>query len=124
MFKNLILYLVFALFGNNTFAQGSVDIEYFSIDSINSSFIGKEIRIDFKSLEKSEADQPKIAKSALFGDTFSLEINNKKTVFIEKWVFYIDEKRLKDQSFRSRNLHSDIQIHEMTIEHMNDTSIT
>lgn len=124
MLKNLIFHLVFTLLGSRAIAQGGVDIEYFSIDSITNSLIGKEIRIDFKSLEKEELSYPASTFSTIFGDTFSLKIKDQTVIFTEKWVYYIDEKLLRNQSCRSRNLHSDIQIHEMTIEHMNDTSIT
>lgn len=124
MVKNLIFHLIFTLLGSRAIAQGGVDIEYFSIDSITNSLIGKEIRIDFKSLEKEELSYPASTFSTIFGDTFSLKIKDQTVIFTEKWVYYIDEKLLRNQSCRSRNLHRDIQIHEIILERIDDTSIT
>ncbi len=116
--NHLTLFCFFVFFRLNAFSQGSVNIEYVAIDSVNQSFIGKEIRIDFKSTNNVD-----VPTSLLTGDTFTLKIKNESIKFIETWIMYIDEKLLSAQSFRSRDLNNDIQIHEMILEHIDTNSI-
>jgi hypothetical protein len=110
---------ILVFFRLNAIAQGSVNIEYFDIDSINQSFIGKEIRIDFKSTNNVGIP----TTGVLYRDTFVLKIKNDSIKFVERWITYPDQKLLREQSFRSRDWNNAIQIHEMILEHIDTKSI-
>jgi hypothetical protein len=117
--KLIFMLLGISIFSQDCLSQGSVDIEYFPINSVNQSFIGKEIRIDFKS-----ANNVNVPTSILTRDTFTLKIKNDSIKFIEKWLMYADEVLLREQSFRSRDLNNAIQIYELILEHIDAASIT
>ena len=117
--NHLTLFVFFVFFRLNAFSQGSVNIEYVAIDSVNQSLIGKEIRIDFKSTNNVGVP----TTGVLHSDTFLLKIKNDSIKFVERWITYPDQKLLRDQSFRSRDLNNDIQIHEMILEHIDINAI-
>ncbi len=125
--NHLTYFCIFVFFRLNAFAQGSVDMEYVAIDSVNQSFIGKEIRINFKSSEEKEANSTGIPAfySARISrrDTFSLKIKSESIIFIERWINYIDGASLREQSFRSLYLNNPIQVYEMILEHIDTNSI-
>src|SRR5687768_1541104 len=78
----------------SAFSQGSWDIDYLPIDSINNSFIGKEIRLDFKSNRVDTLDKAidvfLIRRLLLNKDTISLTIDGKRYKVKENWIFYVD----------------------------------
>jgi hypothetical protein len=125
--NHLTLFWVFVIFRLNAFAQGSVNIEYVAIDSVNQSFIGKEIRIDFKSSMENDSQfvngHVPILALLRSRDTFSLKIKNESVKFTERWITYPDEALLRAQGFRSLYLNTPIQIYEMILEHIDTNSI-
>jgi hypothetical protein len=118
--------IIFIVFTISIYAQGSVDIEYYPIDSINQSFIGKEIRIDFMIYEDYQIiDSAMTFRSFLKSeDTFSLKIQKKLVQFKEKWLLYPDEALLRDQTCRSVNSKDPILIREIILERVDLNSIT
>ena len=96
------IYFILILGSYHSYGQGAWTIEYLPLDSINKSFIGKEIRIDFR---KNTADTIKgkisplsIRKLLSTVDTINLTlINNEPAVFAERWKLYPDQGALKDQ---------------------------
>ena len=100
---------VFIILFINTslFSQGAWDMKYVSIDSVNSSFIDKEVRLDFKA-SKNDIVNGKVSvfdirKLLLKKDTVDLEIKGRFYKFIENWKIYVDHGVLKEQTLVSVN---------------------
>jgi hypothetical protein len=121
--------IIMILCGTNAFSQGSWDVKYVSLDALNTSFIGKEIRIDFKASGSDtlhgEVSSLRIRKLLSKSDTVNLNINNKPVQFIERWKFYVDDGTLKDQVLESvdKDEKKKIRIKEMFLESINDDSL-
>jgi len=108
-------------------AQGSWDMKYVSIDSLNVNYIGKEIRLDFKSSQSDTLEKTINIYSLLSKrDTITLNINEKKIKFIENWRLYVDQGIIQDQSLESisDNGKEKIQIKEIVLKSINDLTFT
>src|SRR5690606_38032213 len=107
------------------FAQGEWDMKYAPIDSVNNTWIGKEIRIDFKTSQ----DDVIIGNVSLFEirkllskkDTVTLKVDEREIDFIEDWKFYVDHGVLSDQTLKATS--EEQSINELFIESVNDSTI-
>lgn len=126
---NVACIIVMMVCNIRAFSQGSCDVKYISLDSLNTSFIGKQIRIDFKSSEfdtlQGEVNVLDIRKMLSSRDTVNLEIGNKSIRFTEKWKVYVDHLALSEQCLESVGKHEKqkIRIKEMFLESLNDSSV-
>lgn len=105
-FRQIVFILINIYYCNNLFSQGSWSIKYLPIDSLDSSYTKKELRLDFK---KSGSDTIYIRNSENLyrvrhlihkKDTDLLNINDVLFPFMEDWIVYpdhgsIDEQKLK-----------------------------
>ena len=127
--KKVVCSIVILICGLSAYSQGAWDINYISIEALNTSFIGKEIRIDFKASNvdtvKGEVKALAIRKLLSTKDTVSLSINNKSIGFIEHWKFYADHGALADQYLESvtKEVKKRIYIKGMFLESINDDSL-
>ena len=103
--KKIACSIVILICSISAYSQGAWDINYISLGALNTSFIGKEIRIDFKASNvdtvNGEVKALAIRKLLSTKDTVSLSINNKSVRFIEHWKFYVDHGALADQYLES-----------------------
>ncbi|MEL7117922.1 MAG: hypothetical protein AAFO07_00720 [Bacteroidota bacterium] len=107
-------------------SQGGWNIEYVPIDSIKSEWIGREIRIDFKSF-KSDTIEGRINRFTTHEllskrDSGVLKINGKDKVFVEDWVLHIDLGSFKEQQLKGKNNKSIIK--EIFIKEMSSSTLT
>jgi hypothetical protein len=84
----------------NLFAQGSWNLRYLPIDSLNHSFLNREIRIDFKASDQDDKAEKSIRRLLVKKDTVSLELDHERKQFIESWKIYVDHGVLSDQTLR------------------------
>lgn len=97
------LFLFISCIGMTSFvlAQGSWDIRYTSIDSIDKRYIGKEVRLDFKGNQeeiiKGNFRLGNIRLLLSREDTTELLIDTKMVTFVERWQLYPDQGVLNDQ---------------------------
>lgn len=111
----------------STYAQSAWDIGYLSIDSINPSYIGKEIRIDFKSSHDDILPREiNVRKLLAKRDTVTLNVKEKEVNFIESWKIYIDWGILKDQTLKEigGDKIKEMQIREMYLQSMDESTLT
>lgn len=125
LFKRLIA-LVFCLGVTYLgFTQGVWDIGYVPVDSVNNIWVGKEIRIDFKSSQYDtiigNVSLLKTRKLISKRDTITLEIEEKKISLIEDWKFYVDHGTINDQTLRE--LTGKQLINEIYIVSVNDSAL-
>ncbi len=101
--KIIFLVAISNLLSSNIEAQGSWNIRYHPIDSVNESFIGKEIRIDFKAQASDQIGDRKINIRRMLGrrDTVSLTIDRVHRRFLENWKIYVDHGSLVEQTLNS-----------------------
>lgn len=127
--KKIVCSIVILICSISAYSQGAWDINYISLGALNTSFIGKEIRIDFKASNvdtvKGEVKALAIRKLLSTKDTVSLSINNKSVEFIEHWKFYVDQGVLADQYLESvtKEVKERICIKGMFLESINDDSL-
>ena len=113
----------------NSFSQGSWDIDYFVIDSLNNSFIGKVIRLDFKSNDAdtldSVVDAFLVRKLLSNKDTITLKIEGKYYSVKENWKVYVDHGSLQDQTLESvdKSVKHRIVIKDMVLVSVDDSAI-
>lgn len=109
------------------FSQGGWNLRYISTASLNGSFIGKEIRIDFKASDfdtsSKEPDVFNIRRLLAKEDTVSLTINNEVMQFAEQWRIYVDHGVLHEQYLEAVNSWNTIQIRQIFLESINDNSL-
>lgn len=103
MRKNILFVLGSFFSCLSVVAQGSWDLKYFPLDSLNDSFIGKELRIDFKSgiTAESEFFDSNVRTIFLRRDTVALRLFDQVIRFVENWKIYADHGALSDQTLRS-----------------------
>lgn len=97
--KSSFTILIVCLIGFNSFSQGSWNIGYIEVDSINKSDIGKTVNIDFKH-EWLENNKPKSKSVRRFigpRDSAEIFLDNKKMNVIEKREIYADHGSFNDQ---------------------------
>ncbi len=91
----------------HVFSQGAWNLKYFPTDSLDNSFIGKEIRIDLKSsstdtLLYSKIDAFDIRWLLYRKDTVSIMIEDYPIDFIEEWRIYPDHGVLREQFLEAK----------------------
>ena len=97
----LALVIVPCFFSVASFAQGAWNINYIPTRSIDSTYIGKEVRLDFK--RNSSDTISGIVKSldirGLLStkDTIKLEIGKDSMRFVEVWKIYVDHGVVSEQ---------------------------
>ena len=102
--KTVILILLGSFFFfSNALGQGAWNLKYLPVDSLNDSFNGKELRIDFKSktAHKSKHPEKNIRKIFSKNDTVTLNLSNEAIQFVENWKVYVDHGVLSDQTLQS-----------------------
>lgn len=129
MKKNLFI-LIFTLYiFSNSFAQSTWNLKYLPLNSLDKSFLKKEIRLDFKGQENHEIGITENSQDIIpllhAKDTIQLFINQKKFDFVENWSIYDYHGVLQQQTllYTENKYHSGrIQIKEMTLKdiHKND----
>jgi hypothetical protein len=73
----IILFFVIVLFSfNNIIAQGGVNVKLIQVDFLDSSYLNKEIKIDFKNTLKTDQD-PSFSLKDLWTSHTKITINNK-----------------------------------------------
>lgn len=104
--KKFIMIFFFSLALSSSWAQGQWDVYYLPIDLLDERWIGKEIRVDFRS--SSDTINLPDRKAMFFysisrKDLVSIEINHRKIIFKEDWVNYGDHCVLYDQTLKDTN---------------------
>lgn len=103
-------------------------MKYLPLDSLNDSFIGTELRIDFKSNRntKTKSTDRNVRKIFARRDTVTLEVAGRSLRFVENWKIYVDHGTLFDQTLQSID-GSDSEklvIREMFVRTIDESSIT
>lgn len=98
MNRALIL-ILFSIISFNCFSQGSWNIDYIEVNSIDKSHIGKSLKVDFKHLWKEDFQSlPKSIRSFIIPqDTGSITFNGKRLNVIEVRKVYVDHGSFDDQ---------------------------
>lgn len=76
----LIIVTMLLLAGIDVFSQGGVDVKYVQLDSVNETFIGRKVKIDFKS---SKGPKKYVVQKARIRDTVQLKLDNRLVWIIE-----------------------------------------
>ena len=84
-----------------SFAQGAWNINYIPTRSIDSTFIGKEVRLDFKRNSSDTLSGPVkslgIRNLLSTKDTVKLEIGKDSMRFVEVWKIHVDHGVVSEQ---------------------------
>lgn len=83
----------------NGFAQGAWNINYLTLDALNESFLGRELRIDFASSGVGKLKYSYGSNvSTIFADcdTVTLRVLGHAMQFVERWKIYADHGVLRD----------------------------
>ena len=106
-------------------------MKYIPISAIDTTYLDKEIRIDFKANEldsiKGEVKILEIRKLLSKKDSVRLNVNGEEIKFIESWRLYVDQGILREQSLESLNNDNGkkrIQIKEIILKSINDSTFT
>src|SRR5262245_34731946 len=82
-------------------AQGAWNINYLPVKSIDSTFIGKEVRLDFRRNSSDTLTGPikpfEARKLLSTSDTVKLEIGKDSMRFVETWKIYVDHGVVSEQ---------------------------
>ena len=108
--RYILSIILIGFIGTNCFSQGSWNIGYVEIGSLNSDYLNTQIKLDFKH------DCPKIKKWKRRSlrhyvapeDTAYLLINNSKTVLTERRKIYVDHGSFNDQFLEIENYDKNI----------------
>ena len=104
---NVILTGIIAI---NGFSQGSWNIGYVEIDSLDSDYLNTQIKLDFKH-DWMKIEKPKKRSVRHYvspKDTAYILINNGKTVLIERRAIYVDHGSFNDLFLEIVNYENDI----------------
>lgn len=100
--RTIILITIFLLFNTNLFSQGGVDVKYIPIDSVDTSYIGLNAKIDFKG----KRDKKYLIQKVRHRDTVNILLNNQlidlievKGTGVDYW--YFDKEYLKSYNYQS-----------------------
>lgn len=111
------------IFPITSFCQGAWDLDYTLNDSLTTSVIGKEVRIDFKSPRDTPVGKfLNIRRLLAHNDSVSLIIDDISTRFVEQWHIYPDFGVLRGQYLESIDSLSNIQ--EIYVDAIDDLTIT
>lgn len=97
-----LINIVFLMFFNSAFSQGGWDIKYVPTSMVDKTFVGMEIRIDFKdsindNLCKEKVSKLKVRRLLFSESTVNLVVLGESLTFKEDWNLYVDQGFLKDQ---------------------------
>ena len=107
-------------------SYGTWDIKYVKGEEIDSTFLGKEVRIDFKSNEDDSLSDKTIVRRLLAeSSVVKILINNVDIEFREVWKLYPDHGVLNEQMLESvgSNDRGIIQIKGIYLNDINDNSL-
>jgi hypothetical protein len=127
--KRIVFIITILICSISAYSQGTWDINYISIGALNTSFVGKEVRIDFKAFNvdtvSGEVKALAIRRLLSKKDTVSLSVNNKSVKFIEHWKLHVDHGVLADQYLESvtKEVKKKIYIKGMFLESINDDNL-
>jgi hypothetical protein len=103
-FKNIIptalLAVASCFFSHSGMAQGAWSLRYLPIDSVNESFVRKEVRIDFKGRREKFTWTGNVRAALSKHDTIHLKVQGKSMRFFEDWNVYVDHGVLSEQTLR------------------------
>lgn len=127
IYKKTVFTLIMIVCSLGAFSQGGWNMKYIPISSIDTTYLGKEIRIDFKANEldtiNGEVKILEIRRLLSNRDSVQLSVNGKEINFIEIWRLYVDQGILREQSLESIN-NNRIQIKEIVLKSINDLTLT
>ncbi|MDO5970871.1 hypothetical protein Q4Q35_13740 [Flavivirga aquimarina] len=108
--KYILTIMIIWFTGTNSFSQGSWNIGYIEIDSLNSDYLNTQIKLDFKHdwLEMKKPEKRKIRHYVSPKDTAYLLIDNYKTVLIERRTIYVDHGSFNDQFLEIENYNKEL----------------
>lgn len=109
------------------FSQGSWDIDYIKIYDLDESYIGQQIRPDFRSNESDTLSGEIIIRKLLSEKSIlSVEVDGKKVEFQEKWIIYPDHGNLYDQYLESTNQNEvgEIKIQDIFLESISKNEVS
>lgn len=119
----LIMILTFTCISSAAFPQGAWDIEYGEIQSLDRTWVGKEIRVDFKSAILDTFSENSYIRNLLQKrDTASIELDGEWRLFSEDWRIYPDHGILREQQLAEIGTKNYIK--KMTLISLSDTVIT
>lgn len=126
MKKTLYYSCIMIVFFLNAYCQGSWNMKYLPIDSLNNSFIYKSIKLDFKSNEKDTLTKKMQRVLLSKRDVIDLKIGGILIKFIEKWELYVDHGSLRDQYLESIDEFDSKKIHikDIFLESINGSLFT
>lgn len=121
-----LMNIAFIMLFNLVYSQGGWDLKYIPISLVDKSFIGKEIRIDFKDSINDEIHEQKISKFKIRNllsheSTIDLFILEESLEFKESWNLYVDQGFLNEQ-FLINSLNPSHKIHQIYIENLDEDS--
>jgi len=130
--KTFFFIVVILTFNTSVYSQGAWDIRYIPFDSLNTSFIGQEIRIDFRATEidtlQGEVRIFDVRRLLSKRDSICLTIEGNKVLFIENWVLYPDHGLVREQNLvsveKTKKGKEKTQITNMFLESINDSTLT
>jgi hypothetical protein len=102
--------ILIGFIGGNCFSQGSWNIGYVEIDSLNSDYLNTQIKLDFKHdwLKIKKPEKRSVRHYVIPEDTAYILINNGKTVLIERRAIYVDHGSFNDQFLEIENYDKNI----------------
>jgi hypothetical protein len=121
--------ILMALISNMSgLSQGVWDMNYVPVNLLNESYLGKEVRLDFKSTKKDRVRNNKvisIRKLLSTRDTFTLNFESQVLQFKENWIFYPYHGILSEQNLEFDKTNSQkFQIREIYINSISNSTIT
>ena len=121
MFKFLssILFVILTI---SCSAQGSWDIDFIPVDTINTQHIGQIVRIDFKTNNhlKNSKGQRSIRSYVGKKDTGTVTINTTLFIFAERREIFVDHGSYSDQYLKCLNCNKEsVLIHDAKIISVN-----
>lgn len=120
----ILLVVLLMLVNMFVVAQGAWDLKYLPTDSVNNSFVGKEVRIDFKSKPSERLGRKtNLRKLLSHSDTVDFMIDGKSRPFLERWKVYVDHGVLADQTLEGLD-EGGLVIREVFIRAINRDFIT
>ena len=108
--RYFISIILIGLIGTSCFSQGSWNIGYVEIDSLNSDYLNTKVKLDFKHdwLVMEKPEKPSIRHYVAPKDRAYLLMNNSKTVLIERRAIYADHGSFNDQFLEIENYDNNI----------------
>lgn len=108
-------------------AQGAWNMKYLPLDSVNQSYLWKDVRLDFKRHPREKFHWTGNIREALSKhDTIVLKVGGRPMRFFENWKIYVDHGVLSEQTLQrvTKNKSEDLIIKEMVIRAVDKASIT